>query len=184
MFDCGIPFSKMKDDLYKVDTLLITHSHSDHIKPATLDRIRKEFPRVAVFANADVAYQYEVDQVVGSAPFSLTKGRKVTPVAGVHDVPVTGYILSMKGLEILYMTDTCRVDIPEDVRLDYFFLESNYDERKIREQAKEYRRRGYDPYMSSVTRHLSTQDCKAFYYLHRRDTDSVLVELHKSHRFY
>lgn len=184
MFDCGIPFSKMKEDLYLVDTLMITHSHSDHIKPATLDRIRKEFPKISVFANADVAYQYEVDQVVGSAPFRLTKGRKITPIIGVHDVPVTGYLVTMKKLNILYMTDTCRVEIPDNVLLDYCFLESNYDERKISEQSKEYKRRGYDPYMSSVTRHLSTQKCKEFYFLHRRSNESLLVELHKSHRFY
>ena len=114
MFDCGVPFSHMKEDLYKVDTLLITHSHSDHIKPATLERIRKEFPGITVFGNADVAYQYDVDMVVGSKPFSLRKRRKVIPFDGVHDVPVTGYIVQMKGLNILYMTDTARVN---DARL-------------------------------------------------------------------
>ena len=57
MFDCGVPFSHMKEDLYKVDALLITHAHSDHIKPATFERIRKEFPMISIFANADVAYQ-------------------------------------------------------------------------------------------------------------------------------
>ena len=183
MFDCGIPFAKMKEDLYLVDSLMITHSHSDHIKPATLARIRKEFPRISVFANADVAYQYDVDQVVGTSRFRLTKGRTVLPVAGVHDVPVTGYVVSMKGINFLYMTDTSRVEVPEDIPLDYVFLESNFDERKLAEQSRLYKRRGYDPY-ESVFRHLSTQKCKEFYYLHRRSSGSVLVELHKSHRFY
>lgn len=183
MFDCGIPFSKMKEDLYLVDALMITHAHSDHVKPATLDRIRKEFPRISVFANADVAYQFDVDQVVGTEPFRLTKNRKVIPIPGVHDVPVTGYLVTMKGINFLYMTDTSRVSLPEEIPLDYVFLESNYDERKLAEKAKQYRRRGYDPY-DSVYRHLSTQKCKEFYFLHRRDNDSVLIELHQSHRFY
>lgn len=183
MFDCGVPFSHMKEDLYKVDTLLITHSHSDHIKPATLDRIRKEFPGITVFGNADVAYQYDVDMVVGSKPFSLRKRRKVIPFDGVHDVPVTGYIVQMKGLNILYMTDTARVNPPSDLLLDYIFLESNFDERKLRQEAKRYKKHGYDPYLS-VTRHLSTQKCKEFYYTHRRNEESKLIELHQSQRFY
>lgn len=183
MFDCGVPFSHMKEDLYKVDTLLITHSHSDHIKPATLERIRKEFPGITVFGNADVAYQYDVDMVVGSKPFSLRKRRKIIPFDGVHDVPVTGYIVQMKGLNILYMTDTSRVNPPSDLLLDYIFLESNFDERKLRQEAKRYKKHGYDPYLS-VTRHLSTQKCKEFYYTHRRNEESKLIELHQSQRFY
>lgn len=183
MFDCGVPFSHMKEDLYKVDTLLITHSHSDHIKPATLERIRKEFPGITVFGNADVAYQYDVDMVVGSKPFNLRKRRKIIPFDGVHDVPVTGYIVQMKGLNILYMTDTARVNPPSDLLLDYIFLESNFDERKLRQEAKRYKKHGYDPYLS-VTRHLSTQKCKEFYYTHRRNEESKLIELHQSQRFY
>ena len=183
MFDCGIAFNKMKTDLYKVDTLLITHAHSDHIKPSTFERIRKEFPSITICANADVAYRYDVDIVVGGKPFKLRKHRTVIPFEGVHDVPVTGYILQMKGLNILYMTDTAKVTAPDDIPLDYVFLESNFDERKLKEQAKRYRRHGYDPYLS-VTRHLSTQKCKEFYFVHRRNEDSKLIELHQSHRFY
>ena len=57
MVDCGVGFTEMKEDLYKVDTLLITHAHSDHVKPTTLESIRREFPRVKVYGNADVAYR-------------------------------------------------------------------------------------------------------------------------------
>ena len=32
----------------------------------------------------------------------------------------------MDGLNILYATDTCMVQTPEDMPIDYFFLESNY----------------------------------------------------------
>ena len=183
MFDCGIPFTKMKEDLYQVDTLLITHSHGDHVKAATFERIRKEFPLIKIYANADVAYQFDVDKVVGTCPFRLHGKRIVIPFDGVHDVPVTGYIVQMKGMNILYMTDTAKVDPPEDYPLDYVFLESNFDERKLREESKRYKKHGYDPY-ASVTRHLSTQKCKEFYFLNRRNNESKLIELHQSGRFY
>ena len=183
MIDCGIPFKKMKEDLYKVDTLLLTHSHSDHIHPATLKSIRKEFPRIKVYGNAHVAYQYDVDIVIGTARVRLPKNREVIPVEGRHDVPVTYFYIIMNGLNIMYATDTMKVENPLDLPLDYVFLESNYDETKLRELGKQYKRRGYDPIKSSM-RHLSTQQCKEFYYVNRRDAASPLIELHQSHRFY
>ena len=184
MIDCGITFERMKDDLYKVDTLLITHSHTDHIKEATLNKIRKNFPKIKVYANYDVAYQYDVDVVIGTSLFELPRKRMILPITGVHDVPVTGFVIFMKKLNILYMTDTCRVTLPEEIPLDYVFLESNYDEVKIGQRAKAYKRHGYDPLENSIARHLSTQKCREFYFVNRRDENSKLIELHQSSRFY
>lgn len=183
MIDCGIPFKRMREDLYKVDTLLITHSHSDHVKPATLASIRKEFPRIKIYGNAHVAYQYDVDKVIGSAQLALPKKRIILPMEGVHDVPVTYFYIKIGKINVLYATDTCRVENPMDIKLDYVFLESNYDERKLKELAKQYRRKGYDPATSSL-RHLSTQRCKEFYFVNRRNEKSILIELHQSSRFY
>ena len=185
MFDCGIPFNKMKKALYKCDTLLITHTHSDHIKTATLKRIMEEFPRIQIYGNYDVAYQYPITHIIGSQRFKLRQNIFVTPIEGVHDVPVTMFDVEFrdKGIEIFYATDTSLVSNPRDAKFDYIFLESNYDEVKLRELSKQYKRKGYDPTESSL-RHLSTQQCKAFYYMHRRDEQSVLVELHMSSRFY
>ena len=183
MIDCGIPFKEMKEDLYLRDTLLITHAHSDHVKASTLKSIRKDFPRIAVYANADVAYRYDVDHVVGTTPFSLSHGRRIVPFEGRHNVPVTGYLIEEQGINILYATDTCQVILPENVPIDYCFLESNYDERKLQEIGKRYARGRYDPAMNAH-RHLSTQKCTEFYYVHRRSAESKLIELHQSKRFY
>lgn len=183
MIDCGIPFKKMEEDLYKVDTLLITHSHSDHIKPSTLKAIRDWFPRIKVYGNYHVAYQYKVDKIIGTAAVELPKKRLIIPVEGLHDVPVTYFYIKIRDMNILYATDTCRISNPMEMPLDYVFLESNYDEVKLKALAKEYKHRGYDPTTSSF-RHLSTQKCKEFYYVWRRNEDSPLIELHKSSRFY
>jgi Cft2 family RNA processing exonuclease len=182
MIDCGISYSKLHDALYKVNTLLITHTHSDHIKEATYSKIRKEFPRVQICGNSDVAYQYKVDRIIGTQPFKV-KGAEIIPFEGLHDVPVTYFIIKMHGLNIFYATDTCRVENPDRTPLDYIFLESNYDERKLKELSKQYRRKWYDPQFSNI-RHLSTQKCKEFYYVNRRNADSPLIELHMSKRFY
>jgi hypothetical protein len=104
-------------------------------------------------------------------------------LTGSHDIPVTGYIIQQDGLNILYMTDSNKVEMPVDIPLDYIFLESNYDERKLAEIGKRYAKGSYDP-IANAHRHLSTQKCREFYYVHRRDRDSQLIELHKSSRFY
>lgn len=183
MIDCGIPFKKMKEDLYKVDTLLITHAHGDHIKESTYEAIRSEFPRIHIYANADVAYRYKVDTVIGEQKFILPRKRIIIPYEGRHDVPVTFFIIRTNGLNIFYATDTYYVDNPDEFQLDYVFLEANYDERKLLELRKQYKTRSYDPIDSSM-RHLSVQKAKEFFYLNRRCNESKLIELHKSSRFY
>lgn len=182
MIDCGIAYNRLHEALYKVNTLLITHTHSDHIKVPTFNKIRKEFPRIQVYGNSDVAYQYKVDHIIGTTKFRVP-GAVVIPYEGMHDVPVTYFIIRTKDLNIFYATDTCRVENPDHYPIDYMFLESNYDERKLKELAKQYKSHGYDPLLSNI-RHLSTQKCKEFYYVNRRNAESPLIELHMSKRFY
>ena len=184
MIDCGIAFKKMHEELYKVDTLLITHSHGDHIHGSTYEAIRSQFPRIKTYANPDVAYRYPVDMVLGSRKIVLSKNRIIRPYEGRHDVPVTYFIITLnKNTNILYATDTCHIENPDEIPIDYFFLEANYDENKLAELRKQYKTRTYDPINSSL-RHLSVQKAKTFYYLNRRNSDSELIELHKSNRFY
>lgn len=183
--DCGISFKRMKEELYKCRSLFITHAHSDHLKPETLAMIRKEFPRIRVYANSDVAYRVPVDKVLGSKPITLKRSKvQVFPIEGVHDVPVTELLFKFPdGTTVFYATDTAEARNPTGDKIDYCFLESNFDEKKLKELSKHYKRKGYDP-MDSSARHLSTQKCKAFFYANRRSKDSKLIELHMSERFY
>lgn len=183
MIDCGMPFSEMKEELYRCHSLLITHAHSDHVKANTLKQINAHFPWIKTYANSDVAYKFYINQVIGSSAFELKDGIIVTPFAAVHDIPTTGFMICMDGQDILYVTDTSEVNIPKEAKFDWFFIESNYDEAKLREIAKKYRKGKYDP-GDSAYRHLSTQQAKGVYYSHRRNKDSPFIELHKSSRFY
>ena len=183
MIDCGVPFKHMEEELYKCDTLLLTHTHSDHINARTLLAIRKKFPRIRVYGNYDVAYQYAVDEIMGTTEFKIPRRETfVMPFEGKHDVPVTYFSILMDGIKIFYATDTCEVDNPYYVKYDYIFLEANYDIQILRQAAKDYARRGYDP-ITNAARHLSLQACKAFYYMYRKDESTPLIELHMSRRF-
>lgn len=183
MIDCGVPFKEMREDLYKVDTLLITHIHTDHIRKQTFLSILSHFPRIKTFSCPTVAYQYYINEVVSTTPFRTPSGLVITPYQGRHDTEVLYFTWEQDGQNIIYATDTNLVENPNNIKFDYLFLESNYDEQKLNEIAHQYARKGYDPWTSSH-RHLSTQQSKAFYYMNRRDKTSQWIELHKSGRFY
>lgn len=183
MIDCGIPFSKMKDHLYDIKYLLITHQHSDHVKPATLQKIKDLFPKITILGNYEVAQRFGVDIIVNNGFPVETRDYTFMPVKAVHDVICTGYSFWVKGLHVCYMTDTSTFSNFSEAPYDMFFIELNHDEKKIQEIGKNFKSRGYDPVLSA-RRHASVQTGKGFYYSNRRSTNSVLIPLHMSERFF
>lgn len=183
MIDCGLPYSKIKNDLYDTDYLLLTHRHTDHINKATFNKIRLEFPNITVIANYEVAFRYDVDIIcMEGQPFTV--GEYVfTPFSGEHNVLVYGYTWKCKGNDVIYATDMNNFDNAPDQKYDYLFLESNHDEHKLNAVRNAGRDYGYNIYLAAK-RHCSMQKSWAYYFTHRRDKKSVYVELHKSERFY
>lgn len=193
MVDCGTSYKTIKDMLFYVDYLLITHKHGDHVNKKTYQTLRKKFPNIVVIANQEVAdfLNGDVDYImtldeplkVGEYQFSAFRC--------VHDVLTFGYYWSWtdsesnEDIDIIYATDTQDYRFaPRDKKFDYLFLESNHDENKLNAIKKTGRKKyGYDAY-GNGKRHASTQVCKGYYYMHRKEKDSKLIELHKSERFY
>lgn len=184
MFDVGLPYSKIKDELYQTDYILISHRHKDHFKENVLKRIKAEFPYIKVASNYDVAQRSEyVDEIFNNGyPFEMGT-IKFYPFETIHDVPGSGYIFKLKGYDIVFCTDTKDYSHMPKLKFDYMFLESNYD-KNILQTISTKGRKGYFQYINSCNRHSSKQHCKAIYYEHRKNKNSVLVELHKSERFY
>lgn len=182
MIDCGVPFSKIKEELYEIKYLIITHIHSDHLNQVTLQRILKKFPRIKIIGNYEV-HRAAHTNIIANAGFDVVTDDYIfKPFECVHDVLTYGYTWEFEGSKIIYCTDTANLDAAPKDTYDYFFLESNHDEDKL-EAARGQKKGSYDPYLSGK-RHLSTQAAKAFYYMNRRSRDSELIELHKSARFY
>lgn len=184
LIDCGVAFSRLKEYLYDVKYLIITHIHSDHLKKSTFNKLRSNFPHIIVIGNWQVSEHVLVDHIINAGfPLELDD-YTFNAFECLHDVVTYGFYWKVKDSQIIYATDTANMDnAPKRMQFDYFFLESNHDEEKvelIRNQRSKYK---YDAYQSAL-RHLSKQKSKEFYYLNRRTRDAKHIELHKSQRFY
>lgn len=184
MFDVGVTFKSIKDELYNVKYLFITHTHTDHINFKTIEKIRKNFPRVQIIANWHVATKITVDHIVGDETMLTLKNREIQSFLCPHDVVCHGFAVYLKDKNFIYATDTTSLENAPKIKYDYMFIESNHDENKI-EQVRNNSKQlfGYDAWKGAM-RHLSTQKSKAFYYMHRKNKESKWIELHKSERFY
>lgn len=182
MIDCGVSFKEIKQDLYNIKYLLLTHIHSDHIKRQTFEQILGKFPRIQVIGNYEVQQHFHVNTIANAGFEIETEDYIFYPFECVHDVLTYGYAWNIGDKRIIYATDTASLKNAPGGEYDYFFIESNHDEAKL-EATRGQNSWGYDPYLSGK-RHLSTQQAKAFYYMHRRNAEAELIELHKSKRFY
>lgn len=183
MVDCGVPFKDIKAYLYDVKYLLLTHIHTDHIRETTLNNIKRMFPRIQIIGNYEVHQLFGVNIVINASFPIETDDYIFTPFECEHDVLTYGYTWEYEGLSIIYATDTSSMENAPETKYDYFFIESNHDEKKVEMILKNGTNYGYDAY-GGAKRHLSTQKAKAFYYTHRRNRDSQFIELHQSSRFY
>lgn len=182
IFDIGVAYKRIKEHLYNTKYIIITHTHSDHVKESTFKRIRKDFPRIKFIGNYEVNHKFEMDVVsLENVPVVLDD-LTLIPFDCPHDVLNYGYAFEMKGLNVIYATDTVTLEKAPKRPYDYLFIESNHDERKLQE-VQSTNKNGYRPFLGAK-RHFSTQEAKLFYYLNRRGPESKLIELHKSERFY
>lgn len=183
MIDCGVAFSKIKDELYDVKYLLLTHSHGDHLKLQTLMNIMEKFPRIQIIGNHEIHQSFKCCNHVANSDYDIeTDDYIFTPFECVHDVLTYGYVWEFEGEKIIYATDTSSLEHAPKIKYDWFFLESNHDEEKL-EKVRNQKHGRYSPYLSGK-RHLSTQQARTFYYLHRSNQNAEFIELHKSSRFY
>lgn len=191
MIDCGIPFTKMRDELYKCQYLLITHEHQDHVKEATLGQIVKWFPNIEIYSTYKVARLNDEITAINTdyLPIYLPRARcRMWAIPVPHNTPCFGYVLRFEDADVIYATDLKNTITLEEfteengLRYDYTFLESNYDELKLRMLGDSWHGQ-YNAYVDSSERHLSKDESLRFYAKHKKE-GGEFIELHKSRRFY
>lgn len=181
MVDCGLPFKHIKDKLYEIKVLFLTHVHSDHVDGKTLNSIRSYFPKIKIIGNYEVYQKFGCDHIITDHPVEIA-GIKFNPFELFHDVVTFGFHTEINGKDIIYATDTYSLENAPKKKYDYFFIESNHDEKKLMAAITSCKG-SYNPLKDS-SRHLSTQAARLFYFTHRKTKEAEFIELHKSARFY
>lgn len=132
LIDMGISLTSLKEALnslnrnvYDIDCLLLTHSHSDHTKGI------KYLPPLPIYCTKNT---YDAENIIEIKPYeSFTlNGVEITPVLASHDGcgDCVGYILDNKKDKVVYLTDTGY--IPDNTlslmkNADYYVIESNHN---------------------------------------------------------
>lgn len=187
LVDIGVPFASIKPVMYKIQLVLLTHSHGDHLNTDTLRRLCKERPTVRVgccewmlphldgIKNVDV---FKIGQEYDYVHFSLV------PVKLYHDVENCGYKIFCKGHKIFHATDTAHLNGIQARGYDLYAIEHSYDEDVIGKIIAEKEAAGLFSYeRGAINSHLSEQSARQFIFNNAGENYEVL-RLHESRREY
>ena len=136
LIDIGLPISnlekRLENDFPKIDMLIITHTHVDHIK-GLKSIIRSQNPMIYTLEN-------DLGEKVVSKKINYQKTIEESNLTielfeVSHDVPCAGVYLRYKDKELVYVTDTGYIKdklLKKYKNKDIYIIESNYEEEMLR----------------------------------------------------
>jgi phosphoribosyl 1,2-cyclic phosphodiesterase len=183
LVDCGVPFSALKEDLFGLKIVLLTHMHHDHINPLTFKKLVAERPTLRFgcgahmlpflkgVKNVDV---FEVGKLYDYGDF------QISPIKLYHDVENFGYLIDYKGHKTIHCTDTATLEGITAKNYDLFALEHNYDEETVWETIEAIESKGgFAHQRGAINSHLSEQQARNFFFENKGE-NSQLIRLHES----
>ena len=136
LIDIGLPLSNLEKRLGrpfpKIDILIITHTHNDHIKGIN-SIIKKHDPIIYTLDN-------DLNEKTNSKKINnqnlIQEDDLVIELFEVsHDVPCAGIYIKSKNIELVYITDTGYIKtklLNKYTNKDIYIIESNYEEEILR----------------------------------------------------
>ncbi len=112
--------------LDSIDAILITHTHTDHIKGLQIISKRYNIP------------VYTIENICNE---QVIKDIHITAFNLSHDTPCIGFIIENNNQELVYITDTGYINrklIPITTNKDVYIIESNHDEKMLWEGTYPY----------------------------------------------
>ena len=105
--DLELRLSEIGVNIMDIDTLLITHSHSDHVKglPVFYKKVR---PTVYMSDQTYSDINMVIDYISIKDEFMIDD-IDIISITMSHDVDCHGYIIEYQGSSIVYITDTSNV---------------------------------------------------------------------------
>lgn len=207
LFDIGVSFKTIYQTLKKhsIKVVFISHKHSDHLNISTVKQISETFPWITFLINKDVFNKIKSELPDFKGRYNvIADGNKITIPSESskyrslviqifhtdHEKKLisNGYygdkiFNGSKEIEnFVFATDFWNVNNLPNKKIDYFFLEANYQEETFKKAKQE----GILPLWSiqGTDRHLSRELSHEYYLKHRRNKNSKYIPLHKSSRMY
>lgn len=135
LIDAGLPLSNLEIRLErsfpKIDILIVTHTHSDHIK-GLQSIIKKQNPDIYTIEN-DLKEKVKSEKIYIQNHI-IEENLEIELFNLSHDVPCAGVYLKYKDKELLYITDTGYIKdkiLKKYKNKDIYIIESNYEEEML-----------------------------------------------------
>lgn len=164
LLDCGVAYKKIQPYLKNIKIIFLSHTHSDHLKKATIKKIVYEYPNikflVGYYLVSDLLecgvspkniFQLEFDEWydIGIAKVRIEEVQ--------HDVLNACLKMEMKDKKMVYIVDTNNVDYISAKNYDLYLIEGNYiADESLNAEVREQEEKGEFSYLKRVLKtHLS-----------------------------
>ncbi len=144
LIDCGVTYQYLASELEKInvtpkdlDAILITHTHSDHIKGLS-SLVKKTGLKVFILEEM-------LDEIKLKIPYEninyytnplYIDDLKIELIRISHDVEGVGFIIENNDRNLVYITDTGYINrkyLPKMKNKNVYIIESNHDEEMLME---------------------------------------------------
>ena len=144
LIDCGVTYQYLASELEKInvtpkdlDAILITHTHSDHIK-GLFSLVKKTGLKVFILEEM-------LDEIKSKIPYEninyytnplYIDDLKIELIRISHDVEGVGFIIENNDRNLVYITDTGYINrkyLPKMKNKNVYIIESNHDEEMLME---------------------------------------------------
>lgn len=186
--DIGVPYSLIKEE--EIQLLLLTHTHSDHIRPTTLKTLLKHHPLTLVCAPyhmRDYLREHGIDDggiarityLDPNTMYDVGTARLICePVP--HNVPNVAWKIKLAdGTSIFYATDAGNLNRINAFGYDYYFIEANYGQDEIMDRIRHKEAAGeYVHEWDAMENHLSREQA-IDWLAHNTTPESKVIYLHQ-----
>ena len=171
MVDCGVSYKAIKPYVKNLQLVLLTHQHSDHIRPSTIRKLQEERPALRFGCGqwllpsllACGAPKRKIDVYIPNMKTRYSGDLRLIMTPTKHNVTNCCYRIFLDGEKIFYATDCNNLDGIDAKEYDLYMIEANYEDNEIQDRIAEKEASGQYVYEYQVLQnHLSKQKADKF----------------------